>query len=186
MLFREQESVYAILNDLGRSARAKSDDGAPARLRLCGDYTKVFACGNYHCSGALIQPAQFLIGNPPSNFDVRWRHFSKLLQLRAMAGNDEPTPKVFERFNDEIETFIRHQRPRGQIEIFAACFDGRLKEIGVDRWINDGRFPAIIGLYPFADELRIRQKMMNAMRRLAVPALQSRPDHSEALNVERR
>src|SRR5215471_2297846 len=61
VLFRKQESVYPILNDLGRPTRSKSNDGTAARLSLCRDYTKVFAGGDHHCPGPLVQMPQFVI-----------------------------------------------------------------------------------------------------------------------------
>src|SRR5262249_7261461 len=151
--FGKEKSVYPILNELGRAARSKSNDGATARLSLCGDYTKVFTCGNHHCFCPLVQMPQLVIGDLPPDLDITGSLFTKFVQLRTTTGNHKSPVKSLESLNDEIKSFIRHQCTDSQVKIVASRVAGRLEEQGV-RWrVNDCRLPAVVGLYPFTDEL---------------------------------
>src|SRR5262249_26769084 len=96
---------------------------------------------------------QFLVLDPPPDFHICGSPLSKFLQLRTMTRDDKAPVQIPESIDDEIESFIRHQRSNRQIKIAAAFIASGLKERGIDGRVNDPRLPAIVGLYPFTDEL---------------------------------
>src|SRR5579872_7290248 len=155
-------------NALGNAASAVRDYRRPTRLGFDWRNAEIFFGRKDERAGSLHilpQSIRRLVSKQPN---VGRCDRTELFQLGTFADDQQsPVWHLPERFDRQINPFVRNEPGSGEIEIF--LFFIQSEKIRIHRWIYRRRLAAIKFMDPATDKIGIRDEDIDAMRRADVP-----------------
>ncbi len=160
--------VLVAADGLERAAARIRDHRSAARLRLDGRDTEVLLGREHERLRALHEVAERCRGLVAENLDVRSRERLYALEIAALADDHEPPlRKRAECLDDRGHFLIWHEPRCGEVEVVLPL--AQRERIHVDRRIDHIGFAAIDAPDPVGDEARVRDEMVDGVRRPRVP-----------------
>lgn len=167
-LLREEAAGLAVFDGFEGAAFAVGDDGCAAGLGLDGGDAEVFFSGEYEGLGVLHFVPEHLEGLVAHHRDVGAREGFGLLEVGAVADDDEVTLRhLVKGLDDEFDFLVGDEARGGQVVALLVLAAG--EGCNVDGRVDDVGLAAVDFLDTARDEAAIRDEIVDAIGRARIP-----------------
>lgn len=167
-LLREEAAGLAVFDGLEGAASAVGDDGGAAGLGLDGSDAEVFFSGEDEGFGVLHFVPEHLKGLVAQHCDVGGRDGFCLLEVGAVADDDEVTLRhLVKGLDDEFDFFVGDEARGGQVVVLFVFAAGEGSD--VDGRVDDVGLAAVDFLDAARDEAAVGDEVVNAIGRARIP-----------------